>query len=313
MSIPNKSNLKIVEVPGDGNCLLHAIIYNSGKKDLIPFNGNVQEARTAIVDRLFVAYSRNKDHPVFCSNCSMSKTYEKCVSCQKDEDLCRLIKGNSTVPNIYEYLEIQGKDGAWLGIDAISAAADILNRNINLYRPSGYCESITWTGYPDSKQPMGDPILIYFNGLNHFNAVVDQSTHGSTKDKSKSSVLRDSKIEKRTEKKTGRSNFISNCYSDELIAMQIQWELNSKEETVNDSNLDEILAHQIQFELNFGENGDKNRADKSKSNQIEKDAMIAAQLQWDCNRDNKQLHVPNRCVLNQIEGDHMLALKLSRQ
>ena len=148
----NHDNIKLQNVKGDGNCLIHALLVNNGFKQ--HFEGySIDDIRNAIVDKMQELYDIDELSSI-------------------DIDSWAAETGTT----VEEYLLSLRQDGTHLGVDAIDAASHIIKCPINLYNADNKCET-----YGTEYSGKAAPVRIYHDQL-HFQAVVECTSARSNSD-----------------------------------------------------------------------------------------------------------------------------------
>lgn len=146
--------VKVIEVPGDGNCLFYAIIQQlSGRKTFDAlFYKEAMNLRQATVEYLKVHMAEMRDVIISEIIMAANESVDQLTDLQLEE-------------KINQHLQNLARDGTWAGAEALMAIKEILGVNIRVYNPHYQpLELIHGNG-------MGKTIQIYYNGINHYDSV----------------------------------------------------------------------------------------------------------------------------------------------
>lgn len=146
--------VKVVNVPGDGNCLFYAIVQQlSGRKVFdAKFYGDAMHLRKATVEYL-------RGHMVEMKDVILNE-----IIAMRNESLENLTD-EQLKDKMEQHLQNLEKDGTWAGGEVLVALKEILGMNIRIYNPHYHPLDIL---YGDG---LGRTIEIYYNGTNHYDSV----------------------------------------------------------------------------------------------------------------------------------------------
>lgn len=136
----------VVKAPADGSCFPHAIrLGESLTRD--------HEAMLLLRDQVANHMIVHRDH------------YIKFYAADNDDD----------APDFDTYIESLRSRHEWFDHLPIRATANLLNREIRIYHRGGIESLLPEAGVIDESIPRGSPLSVFYNGVNHYDAVLSEA------------------------------------------------------------------------------------------------------------------------------------------
>jgi hypothetical protein len=158
-------NANVIDIIGDGSCLIHAILYALSK-----LYRSLDEKYQAVVGLFFRRYV----YAPYAQRCDELSAYEKEIAgllfadeFSSREDMLKSLSGVPSAPSISE------SNYNYLTGDSIRCLANLLCINVLSFNTSGAANHMVYTiSDPDNKANCGNPriVVLYSNGI-HYNAV----------------------------------------------------------------------------------------------------------------------------------------------